>query len=234
MSSVYDAEAASRSAKHAARLRQITDQLQFDRIAEARDSIVRNMALAAYDDDDAEEFEDLLEAMELAEEALEDYSDDGMGDRKSRRERRAARKRRRAARRAARRARRAQRKADRRARRGLRGRARGRKRRAQRKARRRTYRSARKAARRTYRSEKRQIKARKKERRDRRKAGISQTIQARTAEQAAEVTGEGEIPPDAALARVPFYRKPIVIFGGLAALAIGIVVIGKRTTKGKK
>ena len=63
---------ALRATRHAAALRQITDQMEWDGISRARDQATRLLALGAYDLAPDYLFEGLLDALEGADEAIED------------------------------------------------------------------------------------------------------------------------------------------------------------------
>ena len=237
---MYDRDAQTRSALAAAALRQVTDQIEFDRIAAARDAALRLMALGEFDADDVDQFDKLLDAVEVAEEVLDGLIDEhealnGLGDRQSRRERRAARKRRRKERRAARKARRAQRKADRKARRGKKGKARRSLRRKQYRARRKKYWGTLRKARKEHKKERKRIRGSRKQRRDRKKAGVSQTVDPVDTEAAAAASGEPPVTDETpSAAPVPFTRRPAVIFGGLVFVAVGVVVTARVIKSRKK
>jgi len=223
---MFDRQAQARSARAAARLRQVTDQLEFDRIAAYRHAILKQMALGHYDDTEEFDFDNLLDVLELAEIALDDYAlarlrkqeaDAGLlglgalGDKKSRR-----------ARRKRWRERRRQRRRDRKARRKVKS---WKKRRRLRKK---QYKARKKKFWKSYKKAKKE----RRERRDRKKAGISQSVQQVSAEQAAAASGE-----ETAIAEpgpTPFFRKPIVIFGGLVVVAVGVVAVGKLAGGKKK
>ncbi len=63
--------AARRAAIDAAKLRQITDQMEWDSISRARDEATRLLALGAYDDAPDHIFDDFLDALGDTDEAIE-------------------------------------------------------------------------------------------------------------------------------------------------------------------
>lgn len=219
-------------------------------IAQERDDATRLMAMGQLDSDDII-FERLLGSLERAEEFLDDYDENGgLADRQSRREKRAARKERRKSRRASRKERRGRRKEIRREyrarRKEIRKLPRG-ERRAARKASRSTRRAARREVRtsrksdrrergQVYKDEKKRIKSSRRERKDRDKSGISQSIQEVDAETAA-AAGEGiDETLDTIEAEGGGSIKKLVIGGVVAVAIIGgvTILIRRRAAKKKK
>jgi hypothetical protein len=245
--SVSAREADRRRALELAKLSQFESKLAEDSWERRKNQATRTLALQGY-----ESFESVqaqLGYLSAGDKALADYLEGryvedsadllvfenealgALGDKQSRREKRAARKARRAARKKARADRRKQRKKDRAERKKVKWFRRGKLRRKQRKARWKKYRADRGAAQKEYKAERKRIKKERKHRRDLKKAGVSSTVEEVSPEDAIAATGddaafveEGSSSAFAALwpTDKPIYARPafiggMVIFGGLAA-----------------
>ena len=72
---------ALRASEHAAKLRQITDQMEWDALSRSRDEATRLLSMGAYDLAPDYLFEGLLDALDGADEAIDsvlDPADDGL------------------------------------------------------------------------------------------------------------------------------------------------------------
>ena len=240
--SVSVREADRRRALESAKLSQYKSKLAEDSWERRKNQATRTLALQGYESFDAVHAQ--LGYLSEADRALADYLEgtytdpdmlifesEALGDKQSRREKKAARKARRAARRKAREDRKKQRKKDKEERKGVKGVARARLRRKQRKARAKTIKRTRAEIRKSHKAERKRIEKERKHRKDLKKAGVSTSMREVSPEEAIEATGDdaahiedGSASAFAALwpTDKPIYARPafiggVVIFGGLAA-----------------